>query len=70
MNEKPVVLFLFTYQIIIVIFTIIIVTFIVNILDFKKNSMLYNSQVVQLNQLSTWGSVPHNKGGSVKQGDA
>lgn len=53
MNEKPVVLFLFTYQIIIVIFTIIIVTFIVIILDFKKNRMLYNLQAVRLNQFST-----------------
>lgn len=70
MNEKPVILLLFTYHIIIVIFTIIIVTFIVIILDFKKNSMPYNLQAVRLNEFSTWGDVPHNKGGSVKQGDA
>lgn len=65
-NEKPVILFLFTYQITI----IIVVAFIVINLDFKKNSTLYNLQAVRLNQFSTRGAVPHNKGGRVRRGDA
>lgn len=53
MNEKPVILVLFTYQIIIVMFTTIIVTVIVIISDFKKNSTLYNLRAVRSNQFST-----------------